>query len=130
MADPVYPTYPNVKINGVEYAPFNTWNINFIDVKTIHETEAGTQEDVVINTGRRSVSVSTTCLQPVATNLVALDDLTSFPVQFYDIKTNAYIESTMRIVPGSMNCNKKPGQRSTTISKAVYIVSFTMEEFG
>lgn len=130
MADPiVIPTYPNVLINGVEYKPFGTWDITYNDVRTIHETEAGTQEDVIISTGRRSIAVSTTCLQPTAKTLVNLEDLDSFNIKFYDIKTDAYIESLVRVAPNSMVCSKKAGQRSTSTSNAVYVVSFTLEEY-
>ena len=87
-------------INGVTYAPFKQWSVTYLDVKTVHETEGGTQEDVVINTGRRSIAVATTCLQPIATTLACLDDLRNFNVKFFDIKTATYVESLMRVVGG------------------------------
>ena len=129
MADPVTPTFPNVMINGLEYQPFGTWDITYNDVRTIHETEGGTQEDVVIHKGRRSIAVSTTCLQPIAKTLVALEDLDNFDVVFYDIKTDANVNSLMRVSPNTMVCSKKAGQRNYASSKAVYVVSFTLEEY-
>lgn len=120
--------YPTI-INGVTYQPFKQWDIKYNDVKTIHETEAGTQEDVIINTGRRSIGVSTTCLQPLATQLVNLEDLDNFEVRFYDIKTNGYITSLMRVAPGSMSCGLKEKTARLSSTKGVYNVSFTLEEY-
>lgn len=120
--------FPTI-INGVTYAPFKQWNITYQDVRTVHETEGGTQEDVVINTGRRSIAVATTCLQSVATTLVCLEDLTNFNVKFFDIKTATYVESLMRVVPGSMACNLHAGSSRLSSTYGVYDVSFTLEEY-
>ncbi len=120
-------TYPTI-INGVTYAPFAQWAVTYNDVKTIHETEAGTQEDVIINTGRRSIAVATTCLQATATTLANLEDLDNFTVKFYDIKTNAYKESTMRVTPGSMSVSRRKGSAKT--ASGVWDVTFTLEEYA
>lgn len=119
--------YPTT-INGITYQPFKQWAVTYNDVKTIHETEAGTQEDVIINTGRRSIAVATTCLQETATTLVNLEDLDDFTVSFYDIKTNALVETTMRVAPGSMTCGLKEGSART--ASGVWNVAFTLEEYA
>ena len=119
--------YPTI-INGVTYEPFKQWDITYNDVKTVHETEAGTQEDVIINTGRRSIAVATTCLQPVATRLVNLEDLSNFNVKFFDIKTGGYIQTLMRVAAGSMVCGLKTGSSKLSVN-GVYNVTFTLEEY-
>lgn len=121
-------TYPTI-INGVEYKPFKTWSVKFNDIVTVHETEAGTQEDVIIKKGRRSITVGTTCLQPTATTLAGLEDLDNFTVKYYDIKTNAYIERTMRVAPSSLSVNLREKTSTLGSTNGVYDVSFTLEEY-
>ena len=120
--------FPTI-INGVTYSPFGQWNITYYDVRTVHETEGGTQEDVIINTGRRSIAVATACLQPTATTLVGLNDLANFNVKFFDIKTAGYVESLMRVVAGSMVCNLRRNTSRLSSTYGVYDVSFTLEEY-
>lgn len=120
--------YPTI-INGVTYQPFKKWDISYNDTVTVHETEAGTQEDVIIRKGRRSIAVSTTCLSSLATVLAGLNDLSSFTVQFYDIKTAGYVTLTMRVAPNSMAINLKEGTARNASTNGVYTVSFTLEEY-
>ncbi len=120
--------YPII-INGVQYQPFKQWDISYKDARTVHETEGGTQEDVIISTGRRSIAVATTCLQSVATLLTGLEDLNNFTVKFYDIKANTYRESTMRVMPNSMRCALKEKTSRLSATNGVYNVSFTLEEY-
>lgn len=119
--------YPTI-INGVTYEPFKTWDITNNDVVTTHETEGGTQEDVVIRKGRKSIAVSTTCLPAVANSLVQLEALTEFPVKFFDVKTLGYVTLTMRVAPSSMTVSLKEGSSRLNVN-GVYTVSFTLEEF-
>ncbi len=119
--------YPTI-INGVTYEPFKTWDITGNDVVTVHETEGGTQEDVIIRKGRRSIAVSTTCLPAVARSLAILEDLNSFEVQYYDVKTDGYVTIDMRVAPSSMVISLKEGSSRLTVN-GVYTVSFTLEEF-
>ena len=46
--------YPII-LNSVEYQYFKTWSITRNDYVQTHETEAGTQEDVVTQIGRAHV---------------------------------------------------------------------------
>lgn len=121
--------YPTI-INGVQYLPFKQWNISYKDARTVHETEGGTQEDVIINTGRRSIAVATTCLQATATLLVGLEDLNNFSVKFYDIKSNTYVETIMRVAPNTMSCALKEKTSKLSTTNGVYNVSFTLEEYS
>lgn len=121
-------TYPTI-LNGVTYAPFKTWNVKFNDNVTTHETEGGAQEDSVTRRGRRTITASTTCLQALATQIAALEDLDSFTAKFYNIKQNAYVETTVRVAPGSMSVNLVEKSAKLGTCLGIYRVSFTLEEF-
>lgn len=121
-------TYPTI-LNGVEYAPFKVWNIKFNDNVTTHETEGGTQEDSVTRRGRRSISCSTTCVESLATQLACLEDLDSFTAKFFNIKTGAYVETTVRVAAGSMSVSLLDKSAKLDYCNGIYQVSFTLEEF-
>ena len=120
--------YPII-LNGTEYKYFKTWNITRNDYVTTHETEAGTQEDVVTRKGRRSIAVTVTCLQPLAAALIALAELDEFEAQIYDVLTDDYDTMTVRIGAGSMAYALKEGSADLQAVNGVYEVSFTLEEF-
>ena len=120
--------YP-IKLNNVEYQYFKTWNITRNDYVQTHETEAGTQEDVITRKGRRSISVSVTCLQPLVAQLVALANLDEFEAQIYDVLTDDYDTMDVRIGAGSMSYSLKTGSADLSAVNGVWEVSFTLEEF-
>lgn len=120
--------YPII-LNGVSYKYFKTWNIKRNDYVSTHETEAGTQEDVVSRKGRRSISVSVTCLQPLLASLVALADMDEFEARIYDVLANDYDTMDVRIGSGSMSYSLKQGSADLEAVNGVWVVSFTLEEF-
>lgn len=120
-----YPTY----LNGVEYQPFKRWDISYNDTGVTHETEGGAQEDSTTRRGRRSISVSTTCLEALATQLAQLQDLDEFPAKFFDIKTGGYVETDVRVAYGSMSISLAEKSANLDYCKGKYTVSFTLEEF-
>ncbi len=120
--------YPIV-LNGVEFPYFKTWNVVRNDYVTTHETEGGTQEDVIARKGRRSISASTTCLQPLAAKLIALADLDSFEVKYYDVATDAYVTINARVGAGSMSYSLKTKSANLNAVNGVWTVTFTLEEF-
>lgn len=129
MANTLYDLFPTI-LNGVTYKPFKTWNVRYNDYVTTHETEGGTQEDTVTRRGRRSIQVSTTCLEPLARQLAGLEDLDEFQAKFYDIKTGGYVQTQVRVATGSMSISLKEKTASKiSYCKGVYTVSFTLEEF-
>lgn len=121
----VYPTI----LNGVEYEPFKRWDVKYNDSVHTHETEAGTQEDSVTRRGRRSISCSTTCVESLATQLALLEDLDQFTAKFFNIKTGAYVETTVRVAPNSMSVSLLEKSAKLEYCKGLYSVSFTLEEF-
>ena len=120
--------YP-IEIDGNEYESFAQWNVTYNDYVTVHETEGGTQEDVITRKGRRSIGVSTTCLDYVATQLSGLNDKSSFNVKYYEVKEGDYITLRMRVAPGSMSISLKQGSGRLRSTNGVYTVAFTLEEF-
>lgn len=120
--------YP-IELNGVEYEYFKTWSITRNDYVTTHETEGGVQEDVVTRKGRKSISVSVTCLQPLLAGLLALADLDEFDAKIYDPATDDYDTIEVRIGAGSMSYALKTGSADLSAVNGVWEVSFTLEEF-
>ena len=120
--------YPIV-LNGDDYQYFKTWGITRNDYVTTHETEAGTQEDVVTRKGRRSIGVTVTCLQPLVASLVALADLDEFEAKIYDVLTDDYATINVRIGSGSMSYSLKEKSADLDAVNGVWEVSFTLEEF-
>ncbi len=120
--------YPIV-LNNVEYKYFKTWNISRNDYVATHETEAGTQEDVVSRKGRKSISVSVTCLQPLLADLIGLADLDEFEAKIYDVLLDDYDTMDVRIGAGSMSYSLVSGSADLSAVNGVWEVSFTLEEF-
>jgi hypothetical protein len=120
--------YPII-LNGVSYKYFKTWNTKRNDYVATHETEAGTQEDVISRKGRKSISVSVTCLQPLLANLIGLADLDEFEASIYDAVADDYDTMDVRIGAGSMSYNLVSGSADLTAVNGVWNVSFTLEEF-
>lgn len=120
--------YPII-LNNVEYKYFKMWNTTRNDYVTTHETEAGTQEDVVTRKGRLSISVSVTCLQPLLASLLSLADMDEFEAKIYNPATDDYDTIDVRIGAGSMSYNLKTGSADLSAVNGVYEVSFTLEEF-
>ncbi len=120
--------YPII-LNNVEYQYFKTWSIKRNDYVSTHETEAGTQEDVISRKGRRSISVSVTCLQPLLASLIGLADLDEFEARIYDAVIDGYDTMDVRVGAGSMSYSLATGSADLTAVNGVWQVSFTLEEF-
>lgn len=120
--------YPII-LNDVEYQYFKTWSITRNDYVQTHETEAGTQEDVISRKGRRTISITVTCLQPLLASLVGLADLDEFEAEIYDPVIDDYDTMDVRIGAGSMAYSLKTGSADLSAVNGVWEVSFTLEEF-
>lgn len=120
--------YP-VELNGTAYAPFKQWSISYNDSGETHETEGGKQEDAITRRGRRSIAVNTVCLEAIARQLVALEDLDEFTVKFYDLKTGGYVTIEARIAFGSMSASLREKSSNLEYCNGVWDISFTLEEF-
>lgn len=121
-------SYP-IFLNNVEYEYFKTWNIKLNDYVTTHETEAGTQEDVISRKGRKSISVTVTCLQPLLSGLLSLAALDEFEAQIYDPLTDDYELLNVRIGKNSMSYSLKQKSADLDTVNGVWSVSFVLEEF-
>lgn len=120
--------YPII-LNGDEYEYFKTWQTTRNDYITTHETEGGTQEDVIARKGRRSIAVTVTCLQPLVAKLVALAELDEFEAQIYDVAVDDYVTIQVRIGANSMSYALKEKSAKLETVNGVWSVSFTLEEF-
>lgn len=120
--------YPIV-LNNVSYQYFKTWNIKRKDYVNTHETEGGSQEDVVTRKGRKSIGVTVTCLQPLLAGLLGLADLDEFEAQIYDAALDDYATIDVRIAPNSMSYGLKEKSADLETVNGVWSVSFTLEEF-
>lgn len=120
--------YPII-LNNVEYEYFKTWNIKLNDYVTTHETEAGTQEDVISRKGRKSISVTVTCLQPLLSGLLSLAVLDEFEAEIYDPLTDDYEILNVRIGKNSMSYSLKQKSADLDTVNGVWSVSFVLEEF-
>lgn len=116
-------------LDGVEYKYFKTWQITRNDYVKTHETEAGTQEDVVSRKGRRTIAVTVTCFQPLLSGLLALAEKDEFEAKIYDVATNDYATINVRIGANSMSYSLKEKSARLNTVNGVWNVAFTMEEF-
>ena len=99
------------------------------DTDTEGSTEGGTEEDTISRKGRRSISVSTTCLDSVARNLTAFQELAYFTCKFYELKLNGYATIDMRIAPNSFKARLKEKSAKHDGINGIWTISFTLEEF-
>ena len=120
--------YPII-LDGDSYQYFKTWNTTRNDYVTTHETEGGTQEDVVTRKGRRSIGVTVTCFQPLVAKLIALADKDEFVAQIYDVAIDDYATINVRIGAGSMSYGLKEKTANLDTVNGVWNVTFTLEEF-
>lgn len=120
-----YPIY----LNNETYQYFKTWNTSLKDSVTTHETESGKQEDVTTRRGRRSISVSVKCLQPLLAKLLALQELDEFEAEIYDPAIDDYDTMNVRIGAGSMSYALVEKSANLEAVNGVWEVSFTLEEF-
>lgn len=120
--------YP-IMLNGKSYQYFKTISYVRNDYVTTHETEAGTQEDVVSRRGRRSITISVTCLQPLLADLIGLAELASFEARMYDPVLDDYDTMNVRVGAGSMSYALKSKSERLNTANGVWTVTFTLEEF-
>lgn len=120
--------YPLI-LNNIQFKYFKTWGVTRNDYVTTHETEAGTQEDVVSRKGRRSIPVTVTCLQPLLAQLISLAELDEFDAQIYEPAVDGYVTIRARIGTGSMTYSLKTRSADLEAVNGVWETSFTLEEF-
>ena len=120
--------YPII-LNNIEFDYFKTWTTTRNDYVTTHETEGGTQEDIVTRKGRRSIGVTVTCLQPLLAQLIALAELDEFEAQIYEPAIDDYATINARIKAGTMTYSLKERSAGLEAVNGVWNVNFTLEEF-
>ena len=73
------------------------WNRTYAKIENINQTEAGGDDVEVIRTRKSTISCQFRCTDSWASTLSTFQDAPSLVVKFYDTKTKAYIELTVRM---------------------------------
>lgn len=120
--------YPII-LNNVEYDYLKALSVSLADSVVTHETESGKQEDVSTRRGRKSIVISGTVLQPLLTQLLALEYLDEFMAEIYDPALDDYDTMTVRIGAGTMRYSLKEKSARLRTTNGVWNVSFNLEEF-
>ncbi|WP_108775574.1 hypothetical protein [Lactimicrobium massiliense] len=104
-----------------------SWHESYEVVENTNQTEAGTDQTVVIRYDKLSVSASFNCSSKWAAKFAEFRDHDSIQVKLYDLKTQDYKTRTMRI----RNFKSGPEKNSerTKRTNGLYVVSFDLNEF-
>lgn len=103
------------------------WNESFDVIESTSQTEAGTDQVIVIRTDKLSVSASFQCSSRWAAKFAEFRDQDSIEVKSYDLKAQDYKTRTMRI----RNFKSTPEENSekTNNTNGLYTISFDLEEY-
>ena len=118
-----YPIYfDDTKI----FTPEN-WQESYDVVENTNQTEAGTDQVIVVRYDKLSVSASFHCSSRWAAKFAEFRDKNSIAVKLYDLKTQDYKTRTMRM----RNFKSEPEKNSekTKNTNGLYTVSFDLQEF-
>lgn len=118
-----YPIY----FDDVKLFTPESWDESYEVIETTNQTEAGTDQTIVVRTDKLSVSASFNCSSRTLATFAAYRDKDSFVLKLYDLKTQAYKERTIRL----RNFKSSPvtGSEKTVNTNGLYTVSFDLEEF-
>ncbi|MGN0363157.1 MAG: hypothetical protein ACI4ET_09985 [Bilifractor sp.] len=118
-----YPIY----FDDVKLFPPSKWEECNSVVESVNQTEAGTDQVIVIRSDKLFVSASFQCSGSWAAKFAAFRDKDSIAVKLYDLKTQGYKTRQMRMR------NFKPGLEEhaerTKGTSGLYTVTFDLEEF-
>lgn len=119
-------TYP-ILLDNVTLPFPSGWAEKYETIETINQTEAGTDSIEVTRYDKLSVSVSTTCIQSLATSLAGLRDKDVIVMKTYDLKTNAYKERNVRM--RNFKASLVKDSHRLAVTNGVWQISFDLEEF-
>lgn len=103
------------------------WDRSFYNVLNINQTENGVDDIEVIRKGKSTISASYQCSDFWAAKLAAFDELPSFMVYFYDVKTKDY--TTLTVYMDGLSVEQVPDSDKTPGTNGLYTVSFNLVEF-
>ena len=118
-----YPVY----FDDTEIFTPQTWDEDYEVVESTNQTEAGTDQVIVVRFDKLTVSCSFQCSSRWAAKFAAFRDQPSISVNLYDLKTESYKKRTMRI--RKFKSSKEKNSEKTHGTNGLYTVSFELEEF-
>ena len=104
-----------------------SWKEGYSVVENTNQTEAGTDQVIVVRYGKLSVSASFNCSSRWASIFAGFRDQDIIAVKMYDLKSQGYVTHQMRM----RNFKTGPEKHSEKISNTngLYVVSFDLEEY-
>ncbi len=118
-----YPVYFNeTKL----FAP-EKWEEAYSVVETTNQTEAGTDQVLIVRYDKLSVSASFACSSKWAAVFAAFRDEDIIAVKLYDLKTKGYKTRQMRM--RNFSTGPEKGSEKTRGTDGLYTVSFSLEEY-
>ncbi len=116
-----------IKFNQTEIPFPLTWNEKSNTVKKLFNTEAGTDEEIIVRRDKLNVSCSFKSTDTWVRQFKEFSMMNSFTLTQYDPLTNAVESRTVRMV--DFNYGLVPKSYDLDVTKGVWNVSFTLEEF-
>lgn len=118
--------YPILFNNNAIPAPVG-WSESYKTVEEVNETEAGTDQVVLIRSDKLSVSCDFNCSSEGVANLASYRDSEPISVRIYDLKTQAYKTRSMRMRNFSVKLVQDSNNTRGTVG--LWQVSFDLLEY-
>ena len=118
--------YP-IRFDGETIFTPTSWEEESVVVETVNETEAGTDQIIVIRYDKLTVSASFQCSSRWAGKFKTYSKQSDITVSLYDIETHAYKDRTMRM--RSFKATPIEHSERKRGTDGLWTVSFTLEEF-
>ena len=118
-----YPT----KINNTTLFRPEKWSVSREVIENAFQTEAGTDNVIVVRTGKVTIDAQFACTSAWASTFEGWADSNSLSVKYYDPSSSGYAEKTMRMRDFKMELNVYSDTSKKTLG--AYTVSFKLIEF-
>ena len=113
---------------GDEKIPFpKRWEEQYDTIETVNQTEAGTDQVLVVRYGKLTVSAQFNCSSRWAAKFASYRDAGPLQVKGYDIKAQDYEVRTMRI--RDFHSALVEDSKSTPGTTGLYTITFSLEEY-
>lgn len=119
-----YPIYFDTTAITIKH---RRWNRTYGNILNINQTEDGHDDVEVVRKGKSTISAWFRCTDTWVSTLVAFNDEPSFIVKFYDVKTKAYVDLTVRME--GLTVQEIIGSDRLSATNGIYDVAFNLVEF-
>ena len=116
-----------IKFNGEEIIEPQSWSEDSEVIETVNQTEAGTDQIVVLRYDKLSISCSFQCSHRWAKKFKEYSLLDGIDVSLYDILTGDYVTRQMRI--RDFKATLVDNSWRTPGTNGLWIISFNLLEF-